>query len=114
MWIGIGESGSGPGITSDTPSLPSTDGSLSCSHRVALGIEPREALGVGVPRPEGSASAVTAGVDKNDVTLFDGHAGGVELLRGDGVAGFEPVDAAEPWDVEQQPPAHDSVLGDLD
>src|SRR5918994_1398586 len=65
MWIAIGHSGSDPGIMSDTPSLPSTDGSLSYSHRAHWGSRPASP-------------------------------------------------SAEPWDVEQHPPAHDAVLGDLD
>src|SRR5205807_4579917 len=80
----------------------------------ALGLEPREAHDVGVPGAERLAPAVTAGVDENDVALFDGNVGGVELILGDGVAGLEPVDAAEPWDVEQHAPPHDAVIGDLD
>src|SRR6266508_1364453 len=60
------------------------------------------------------ASAVTAGVNENDVALFGVDAGGVELIRGDGVAGLEPVDSAEPWDVEQHAASHDAGVGDLD
>ena len=63
---------------------------------------------------EGVASAVTAGVDEHDVALLDSHAGGVELLRGDGVAGLEPVDAASRGMSSSTPWPDDAVLGDLD
>ena len=59
-----------------------------------LGVESGEAVDVGVPGAESLAPPVTAGVDENDVALLDGDAGGVELIRGDGIPRLEPVDAA--------------------
>ena len=87
---------------------------LVVQPRRALGVESRQAVDVGVPRAEGVAPAVTAGVDEHDVTLFDLDADGVELVAGDGFAGLEPVDSAEPWDVEQHPASHDAAFGNLD
>lgn len=66
------------------------------------------------PGALGFASGVASGADEEDVAGLDGEVGvvfgGLEVVDGDGCAGFEPVEVFESWDVEEDASGGDAVL----
>src|SRR6266568_161883 len=75
----------------------------------------RVAPGVAAPLAFLQAALHVAGADDHKVAAPDRDllllGAGVELVVGDGFAVLEPVDAAEPRDIEQHAAAHHLVLG---